>query len=124
MAPTRAAFIRRADAQCSKGNDEETAAIRAYAKEKHAGSAQSPEEGLLLAVVLPSIRENVERLGGMDAPSGDEGMVQAIVAADEKAIERAEADPSSALSADRSRSPFARGAKLSKRYGFKVCGQY
>ena len=124
--PARAAFIKEADAQCTKGNREQSAGIKAYSEEKHPKSNfKSPEEELLVAVVLPNIRKNIEGLGEMTPPSGDEDEVGAIVDANEKALDELEADPGQAFTAGGANtSAFAEGTKLSKAYGFKVCGQY
>ncbi len=122
---TKAEFIKTADAKCDKGNSKQSTAVKAYSEEKHPkAGGRTPEEQLFLAVVLPNIRANVEKLGEMETPSGDEEKVHAIVEADEKAVEKTEEDLGGILASGNSTSAFAEGTKLSMEYGFKVCGQY
>lgn len=113
---TKAEFIRKADAQCDKGNQEQSAAVRAYE------SPTANEEELVTKVMLPHIQANAERLGEMEAPSGDKGKVNAVVKGVERAVGKAREDPASLLKG--TSDPFAKASKLAAEYGFKVCGQY
>jgi len=121
-APSKAEFIRQADAQCSKGNATQSTEIKAYVGEEHPKTKLTGEEQILLAVVLPNIEATMQRLGELQPPKGDEEKIRAIIAANQRSVEEAESRPSAAL-AD-SESMFAEGTSLSKAYGFKVCGLY
>lgn len=123
----RATFIKKADAVCSKINSEQSAAIKRYSEKKRRKSRQykTPEEELLVKIVLPNIRKNVEQLDEMETPPGDEDAVQAIVDTNLKAIETTEDNPAKLLATGTTQnSTFAEGTKLSMAYGFKICGQY
>lgn len=112
---TRAEFIKAADAVCDKGNEEQSAAVRAY--------GQSDPEKLVQTIIFPGIRANFEHLGEMEPPKGDEAEVAAIVQAGEEDLQQAEKMNVASLE-NAAKSPFVESHKLAEKYGFKICGQY
>jgi hypothetical protein len=116
--PTKAEFIKQADAICQKANRVEIAKLKILESSK-GSKGSSPEEQLKL-VILPAVRREAAEIGDLVPPAGDENKVHAIVAAYEAALAEGEADVSSLL--DGSSSKFTRAFTLAQRYGFKVCG--
>jgi hypothetical protein len=120
-APTKAAFIKQADAICKQADDEQTKALE-EAAEKGSLEKMSSAEQLDLAVELglPPIQKEVDELGELTPPSGDESKVEAFVDSIEAATKKAEADPS-LLSAGTG--PYGKADQLGKSYGFKACAE-
>jgi len=121
-APTKAAFIKQADAICKKADDEQTKALEELANNKGSLEKLSSAEQLDLAVELglPPIQKEGEKLGELTPPAGDEGQVEAFVETIEEATKKAEADPSLLTSGA---GPFEKADKLGKSYGFKACSE-
>jgi hypothetical protein len=121
-APTKAAFIKQADAICKKADDEQAKALEELANKKGSLEKLSNAEQLDLAVELglPPIQKEVDDLEELTPPSGDESKVGAFVESIEEATKRAEADPS-LLSAGTG--PYGKADQLGKSYGFKACAE-
>jgi hypothetical protein len=129
-APTKAVYIKRADRFCDQGNREQSEAMRTWAAE-HQGQikGKAAELALLKRVILPHIKSTVEDFGELEAPEGDQGKINAIVAANLKAVEEGEQNLKHMLKVAGSppgskASPFGEGTKLAMAYGFETCGQY
>lgn len=75
-------------------------------------------------VVIPALREQLERLRALTPPTGDEAEVAAIYARAERGIERLEADPALFNDAAAVRSALTEARRLGRRYGFFECGTY
>jgi hypothetical protein len=120
-APTKAAFIKQADAICKEADAEQTKALEELAK-KGSLEKMSDAEQLDLAVEfgLPPIQKEEAKLGELTPPAGDEGEVKAFVKSIEEATKKAEADPS-LLTAGAG--PYKQADKLGKSYGFKDCAE-
>ena len=116
-APTKAEFIKKADALCEKGNKEQSEDVRAYQEKPNASI------GILLKnIVLRHIEANVKQLGELQAPVGDDEKVQAVVRANLEAVQQGKEDIASLANPESS--PFVKGATLAQQYGFEVCGRY
>lgn len=117
--PTKAEFVKQADAICAKTDKMQKAGLAAY-QQQNPGSA-SGEAGQSRAIVevgLPPIRREAEELAALEAPSGDEEKIDAIVMEIERAIEKSEANPGLLLGTG---NPFGQATKLATEYGFKAC---
>jgi hypothetical protein len=119
-APTRAAFIKRADAVCERTDGEQKKGQIAFSEEHPKNSTKPLEEEAVLTVGLPPVLEEAEELGELTPPQGDEARVEAIVKGLEEAVKKAEAKPS-VLLREGSSGPFAEVFKLAREYGFKAC---
>jgi hypothetical protein len=123
-APTKAAFIKQADAICKKGNqDINTQAHEFFKKEKIARNEQlNKQQASQLAseIILPNVQKQVDGVDGLTPPKGDEATVQAVTDAANEAIDKSKQDPVALLS--NKSGPFAKANKLAKDYGLKVCG--
>ena len=81
----------------------------------------------LSEAAIPIIRENIERRHDLPAPAGDEGEIEAIFAAGEKALvgfQDVASDPAKtrALFEGKLADPAAQFDALSRRYGIDKCG--
>jgi len=117
--PTKAEFVKQADAICAETDKTQRVGLADYQQENP--GSESNEAGQSKAIVevgLPPIRQEAEELAALEAPSGDEEKIEALVTEIEKAIEKSEADPTLLLGAE---NPFDQATKLATEYGFKAC---
>lgn len=120
-APTKAAFLKRANAICErrvKGNQ--------VAAGKIFNGANKPTKDTLPRFVseriLPSSRKEIDAIRKLDPPEGDEDQVKAILDSADSAIDKVEANPKLVVALGGSKDPFAESNKLSRDYGLKGCG--
>ena len=126
--PTKAEFIKEADAVCLKGNNEKTAATEAYLLKLGVGPEKpmTPKQSAFqwTDVLLPPIEKMTKQVGELEPPEGEEKKIAKIVKAAEQGSSVA-AEEAKALEKegppDEYNDPFERVAKLSDAYGFKVC---
>jgi len=120
-AADKAAFIARADTICKKADKRQVDGVESA---RAAGVQDSPNarEKLVTLVGLPPMQKEAEELSELEAPSGDEDEVEAVVKAIEAAVEEGEENPKSVLKQPGS-NPFAEGEELAREYGFKVCAE-
>jgi hypothetical protein len=119
-APTKAEFVKQADAICQKGSKEIDQKGKALF-----GGGQKPtsaqQKQFATEVLLPNVEQQVSGVDNLTPPKGDEDQVNAIVTTAHAAIEKGKSDPAALLS-DKD-DPFAKTNKLAREYGLKVCGQ-
>lgn len=111
----KVAFIKQADAVCEEADETQKDGLTSYMKQ-NPGADQSKA---VIAVGLPPVQVEAEELAELEAPSGDEDEVAAIVEGIEAAVKAAEKDPESVLGTGKD--PFTAVDKLASEYGFKVC---
>lgn len=122
-APTKAAFIKEADAICSKGDAAMTTEITDYAKENNIAieAEEEPSEDqeveLFQAVVLPNIAKQAEEISALTPPEGDEETVEDIT--DTLTSEVEEAEEADGVPDE---STLEEASKKAKAYGLKTCG--
>jgi hypothetical protein len=75
-------------------------------------------------VVVPTLRDQMERLRALTPPSGDEAEVAAIYERAERGIDRIAADPDAFTDSDAVRRSLNEARSLGRRYGFFECGTY
>jgi hypothetical protein len=120
-APSKAEFIKRAEAICEQTDKAQEAAQVAFQKKyPEADSSTRWEEKIVVAAGLPSIQIQAEKLAVLSPPSGDEEEIEAIVEGMEEAVKEARAEPSSMLQKG-SAGPFTEVVKLARAYGFEAC---
>jgi hypothetical protein len=120
---SKAAFVKKADAICTVGNESIENEADEFAKENNVNTekpTQAEKEEVIVAVVAPSVRKQGEEIAELGTPSGDEEAVEAIVAAVEEGADELEAEPKLLIDGE---NPLAKGSKLAKSYGLKVCGE-
>jgi hypothetical protein len=123
--PTKAAFIKKADALCAKGNTRINLEIEKFAAESKsgtAGSARAQEEAMLSQVLAPGIGRQADEIASLSAPKGDEEEIEAIVGAIEAGAAKGEKDPSSITVLESKPGAFSEASKLARAYGLQVCG--
>jgi hypothetical protein len=121
---TKAQFIKQADAICAKGNKENEAEFEEFAKEKGLSESKEPtkaqQEEAISDIVAPGVQKQIEEIDALGAPEGDEGKVEAMIAAVEEGAGKIEENPASLIEG---KNPLAKGSKLAKEYGLKTCGE-
>jgi hypothetical protein len=118
---TKEQFIQQADAICQEGNQ----ATRQAANDLFSNGQQPTDEQVSQYVndtLVPTIQSEVDQIGALTPPAGDEDDVQAILAAVSDALDQVKQSPSSLL-ASGDEGPFAEADRLAVDYGLKVCGQ-
>jgi hypothetical protein len=119
--PTKAAFVKQADAVCKQADDEQTKGLEEAAKQGSLNKMSSAEQlDLAVEVGLPPIQKEAEELGELTPPAGDEGEVEAFVKSIEEATKKAEADPSLLNGGS---GPFKKADQMGKSYGFEACAE-
>ena len=117
--PSKAEFLKKGNAICTKGNKEIEAAGR-----KLFTSQKRPPRAKMLAfakdTILPSVQRQVDQIRALGAPKGDEKKVKAIVDAAQAGIDKAKKNP--LLLTQQGEGPFKQADTLARAYGLKVCG--
>jgi hypothetical protein len=121
---TKAQFVKQGNAICAKGNKEIQEGFEEFEKEVGSQNKQPTKAQLTEAIetiVLPAVRQQVEGVKALGAPSGEEAEVEAITDSAEEAVEKGEEDPA-ALTTEKA-DPFAKANKLAREYGLTTCGE-
>ena len=121
-APTKAAFIKEADAICTADENELNKEIEAFAKENNIdlteGELSSDQETeLFQELALPNIAKQAEALAALTPPEGEEETIEELT--DTLTSEVEEAEDAGGPPAD---DTLAGATKMAKAYGFKSCG--
>jgi hypothetical protein len=106
--PTKATYIKAADAICTNINRDE---IRAISGLKHPSSLQE------LRALMPVIRREVREIAALEPPPGEEAEVKAFVSAYQEAAKEPIANV-----LDGKSEKYETAFKLMQSYGFRVCG--
>jgi hypothetical protein len=115
--PTRAEFVKTANAICAKAEAERGRAIKASPLEplkKQISAAQLNE--VILESALPPIRGMVEDISKLTPPAGEGQQVAEIVKSLEAAVRRSEKKPQDAVSG----AAFVQADKKIKAYGLSI----
>jgi hypothetical protein len=119
---TKAEFVKKGNAICTKGNEEIEEGFEKFGKEhgfsKNKQPSQAELEEAVETVVIPRISKEIEGIRALGPPDEE---AEAVVDAAEEALEKGEEDPKSFLK-EESAGPFAKVNKLSREYGLTVCG--
>lgn len=123
---TKAQFIATADAICKKGNAEIESGFEAFAKKNDIGENEEPskaqQEELSETLLVPKVKNQAEEIRDLEAPSGDEGEISAMLDSLDEGVEAIEADPQAPFDSSQP-NPFGPANKMAKEYGLEVCGQ-
>jgi hypothetical protein len=123
---SKATFIKKADAICTKGNARLQKGFAAYLRKNKKSivtlrhPSKADYEGLIGGVLVPNLEWEIEEIRALGAPSGDEAKIEEIFTALEEGIEVAENDPEAVKHS--SEAIFGVGSRLAKEYGLVVCG--
>ena|ERR1051325_1385826 len=122
---TKAEFIKKADEVCRKADVTQTNEGRRYrrvhAKELAKLAPIPREEKLIVAIILPSIRQQMRAMGALDAPKGEKEKIQSFVAGIEAGLKKAKKHPYSVEPEVPSQNPFLSVNEAMIRYGFAYC---
>jgi hypothetical protein len=122
-APTKAAFIKEADAICSKADGELNEEVTEYAKEHNIPTNKEPSKQvqgeIYAAIVLPNVGRQGEEIGELTAPEGDEETIEELVESLASGVEEGEEDPEGLTEG---KNPLADASAQAKAYGMKQCG--
>ncbi len=114
------AFLKEADAICEATDATQKTAASAFAKKHPQAEKKKGAAGrLLIEVGLPPVVKEVEELGQLTPPPGDEAAYGKIIAGIEAAITATEAEPEAV--AFGKALPFAAVEKEAAAYGFEAC---
>lgn len=119
---TKAEFIKQGDEICKQTEADSETEAEEFAKENGFTLEDASEEQLeeaVAEVLVPVLDRQVEEIGALGVPEGDEQQVEEILAAVEDASAEVADDPSLAFEGE----PLKEADKLAKDYGFKVCGE-
>lgn len=120
--PSKADYIKEADAICARSN-QETDAIFEEAVE-NPRKPKPDEAQAAIEQAVPVLDKDIKELKALEPPKDDKDQVAAIWSALEEGVttlEEASADPEASLVA-LVNDPFAAGEKLADEYGMKACG--
>jgi hypothetical protein len=123
---TKSKFIEKADAICEANSEEIQEEFARYLEVKSKKSKGASTEDLLddhaaeivNTIAIPHFEEEVDRIGQLGAPSGDEEEVTAILIAMDQVIEKATEQPKAFIQSGAS---FGKAAKLARSYGLTAC---
>jgi hypothetical protein len=121
-APTKAAFIKKADKICGDAEERLGEEVSAYAEEHDIPlTKEEPtsdqEAELFQEVVLPNVARQGEEIAALTPPEGDEGTIEDLTGTLEDEVAEAEED-GGAPGDD----TLAGATKKARAYGLKTCG--
>jgi len=120
---SKAQYIKQGDAICQEAYDEYQSEYDAYAKEHGIKKGAFPSRKQLYEVMeefyIPSREARLAGLQELNPPSADEDEVEAILAATEDGLEKA--NKNAQLLFGETPYPFEKANDLSTAYGFEVC---
>ncbi len=120
---TKSELIKQGDAICEKGNKAIEKEAEEFAEENDVNTekpTKAQQEEVIVDVVAPGVRAQVEEIGDLTPPSGDEAKIEAMVSAVEEGADELESDPAQLIEGT---NPLSKGSKLAVAYGFEECGE-
>jgi hypothetical protein len=115
---SKAEFIERADKMCEAANKQTNREYNAYVK---APSGNATLEVMVVnTILIPTYTKLVNQISSLRVPRSDEEHVTDFVSAIQRALDRAQAEPSKLFE---KRTPFPQAAKLAKTYGLTGCAK-
>lgn len=120
-APAKAAFIKEADAVCSKAELKLSEEVIAFAKEngidieKEEEPSDDQKTEIYEQIVLPNIANQAKELEALTPPKGDEAKIEELTSTLSEEAESA--DPS-----DLDENTFKDASKMAQEYGLHSCG--
>jgi hypothetical protein len=118
---SKAEFIAKGNAVCTKGEKAQEAEINAYVK-KHGLENKKPskaqEAELVETVLVPNIQSQIDGVKALGAPSGEEQQVSSALELSQQTLEKIEANPELAFG---KKDTFAEAGKQLHALGLKEC---
>jgi len=123
-APTKAAFVKEADAICAKADEAKIAGMRAFLRDNDSVDQMSRSE--LAAVVvdlgIPPIEAEAKELRSLTPPLGDEEKWDEMLSQIDTGIAEAKAHPEDLT--EEAKNPFKQANAEGKAYGFVRCAEF
>ncbi len=121
---SKAEFIEKADAVCTKGQERGGRELSSYMSKNHitlTGPLPSAvAAGLFGSVIEPTYQQEIAEISELGAPGKDAKQVAAMLEAIKAGLAKGQRDPADALS----RNELVPGAgELARAYGLKACGE-
>jgi hypothetical protein len=118
---SRAEYLKRGEGICRKASKEQFAAFKEGLEEMKNGKfspvGKREIEQLTTQVMIPRAKQMVNELAALEAPEGNEHVVEELITEFRKAIKKAEASSQSFLSGK----AFAEADEAAKGYGLESC---
>ena len=122
---TKAQFLKQGNAICAKGNKEIEQGFEEFGKEHHFSKKNEPTQTELEEaaeeVLIPNIRQELDGIRALGAPSGEEAEVEKVLAAAEKGLAKGEEDPGAMIK--EGEGPFKEANELAREFGLTTCGE-
>jgi hypothetical protein len=115
-------YVQQADIICRKADARQSALLRKLPQEQtSAPESKALQEVIVLKAGIPPLKEEAAELDELGVPAGKEKQSEEFLAALEKAIAEAEAEP--IPFAEARSTPFASAEQLGAKLGLQVCGR-
>lgn len=114
--PSKATFIRRANAICRARSNEIAFYVRVLAKERNEMSPVYYLQSVATDAYSPAFTREIKEIHALRAPEGDSKQIGVILHSTHEAVTRARVYPSPRVNA------FARPERLAAEYGLNDCG--
>jgi hypothetical protein len=122
---TKADFLKQGNAICAKGNKEIEQGFEEFGKEHKFSKTNEPTQAELEEaaeeVLIPNIRQELDAIRALGAPSGEEAEVEKVLAAAEKGLKQGEEDPGAMIK--EGEGPFKEANQLAREFGLVKCGE-
>ena len=119
---TKAAFLKKGNAVCKKGNQQINQAGKQVfgTNGNHKKPTQAEQTKFATDTLIPTVQTEIDGVKALGAPKGDEAQVKAIVDTAQTALDKGKADPTQLIQGNSD--PFAKANKLANAYGLTECG--
>jgi hypothetical protein len=114
---SKAQYIKRADAICTKTESRQEALIRKFGEQEKKQTPNSEAE-LVSFAGLPPVQQQAEEISDLPQPSSGAQEATAYVTALEEGLKAARKNPAALLEGE---NPFAKAEEVASKFGFKVC---
>lgn len=115
---TKAEFLKKANAICTKGN----AQINAVAQQQFKTRPTTAQiTTFARTTVIPATQSQIDQIRKLKPPAKDTSTVKAIVTAAQSDLAKVKANPTLLASNGQAQDPFAEANRLAKAYGMTAC---
>ena len=121
---SKSEFVEQANVVCERGREKLHSDFLVFSKEKNDNPNPSSAEyaEYVTRIIAPDMKQEIiAKIRNLGSPKGDEESVDAMLAAVEEGVRKAEEDPRSALI--NNGQTFAKAIGLATAYGLKACAE-
>ena len=116
---TKAAFLKKGNAICHKGNRQIGRAANKLFARKHARPSKAELTKFATGTLIPLTQNDINQIRALGAPPGGKAKVNAILSSAQSALDKGKKKP--LLLTSNGPGPFKKANQLSKSYGLKAC---